>query len=88
MMADVRVEIWHEMSEQDWTPNDVAQAMGGDIAVNRLILDLVFAIDDPTLHLGDDTAEALGRAFDVPAAFFLSLEHAADVQEDDTHDRR
>ena len=74
MMHDVRAQIWEELTERDWTPNDLALAMGPDYAVNRFTLDLIFAVDDPRTCLGDETAAALGRAFDVPVEFFLALE--------------
>jgi plasmid maintenance system antidote protein VapI len=74
MMHEVRAEIWNELTERDWTPNDLAIRMGPDYAVNRLILDFIFNINDERCKLGDETAAALGHAFEVSAEVFLNLE--------------
>ena len=76
MMQDVRVEIWHELGERNWTPNDLAVHMGGNPKVQRLVLDFIMAIDDPSCHLGQETAADLARAFGTTPEFWLELEAA------------
>src|SRR5262245_18171820 len=79
MLHDVRAQIWNELAERDWTPNDLASAMAEEPTVEafgrqRLSLDILFTVDDAKLHLGAEGAAALARAFGTSPEFWLNLE--------------
>lgn len=71
--------IQEELDARGWSRAELANRMGMDACVrNLLVLDTLFAVG-PThtnCRLGQDTADRLGRAFDVSADLFLNLERA------------
>ncbi len=71
--------IRDEMSARGWTRADVANRMGMECCVRNLFawdLYLEAGPQFPGMRLGQDTAERLGRAFDVSPQYFLNLEAA------------
>lgn len=72
--------IKDEMEARGWTLKDVAARMGvvplHDYGLHYLALEMYFAVHEPNLRIGQDTADALGRAFGVNPQFFLNLEAA------------
>ncbi|WP_424138645.1 hypothetical protein [Roseomonas chloroacetimidivorans] len=69
--------IQEELEARGWSRDDLAQRMGGDVAVNRLALDIYFEVgpDEPLLLLGG-SAEGMSRAFGVSVDLLLNLERA------------
>jgi HTH-type transcriptional regulator/antitoxin HigA len=71
--------IQDELDARGWTLADLAARMGSEsYALNRLSLDMYFAVGptEPNCRIGEETAERMGRAFDVSPQFFLNLEAA------------
>ncbi len=72
--------IQEEMDERGWSSARLALAMGGrdsdEIAVNQITIELLLAVDDPKLLLGEKTADKLGLAFGVSGKLFLGLDRA------------
>jgi len=72
--------IVEEMIARGWTPEQLAFRMSDgtdrDYGVCRLSLDFydVLGPDEPNMTLGQVTADRLGKAFGVSAAYFLALE--------------
>ena len=81
-------EVWHvgvflaeEMVARGWSPDDVAERMGGDqkarivnaLTVMAIIGDIVLPDDDEN-EIGPEYAKKLGEAFDVSPEYFLNLE--------------
>ncbi|MHC5536846.1 hypothetical protein ACYOEI_01070 [Singulisphaera rosea] len=72
------VFIKDELEARGWTLDMLAMRMGPEFGINRLSLDLYIEVGptEPGMRIGDLSAEALGRAFDVSPEFFLNLEAA------------
>lgn len=75
----VPAEVFHpweyieeEMTERGWDRDELARRMGGEFPVTRLSLDL-FSIKDPSVMLGEDSAEQLSRAFGTSAKFWMNV---------------
>ena len=68
--------IAEELAARGWTEADLAERMGGDIAINQFCVDFLINVRDRSLILDADTAEGLGRAFDVSPDYFLNLDKA------------
>ena len=71
--------IQDEMDERGWSRAELANRMGMDRCVlNKIELDMYFLIGptDTQMRIGKDTADALSRAFDISADFFLNCEAA------------
>jgi hypothetical protein len=68
--------IKKEMRARGWNRTRLAYRMGGDVIINRLSIELYFEVGptEPNLRIG--SGEDFGRAFGVPAEFFLNLERA------------
>jgi len=66
--------IADEIEARGWTRRDLAERMGGDVAVNLLTLDLL--IDLPSLEstLGQETADALSLAFGTSSVLWMKLD--------------
>ena len=82
MRHHVLANIWNEMAERNWTPNELARRMSSDarsFSQAQCALDALFNIDDPRLTMGHEMAEDLGHAFGTGAEFWLNLEQAATV---------
>lgn len=58
-----------------WTLDDLADRMGGNVDVNRCTLDIM-TLRDPRMNLGQETADALGRAFGTGPEVWLNLDAA------------
>lgn len=72
------VFIQEEMDARGWSEEDVALRMGGrrEFDYNLLCLGLMLHVHDKRLILDLETAEGLGRAFDVSPELFLNLDAA------------
>lgn len=62
-----------EMAARNWTSEDVAKRMDGELAKNVLIVDMLLCIQDDGLIVDRETCEQLGKAFSVSAEFFSNL---------------
>jgi plasmid maintenance system antidote protein VapI len=67
--------VLEEMAARGWTLDDLAIHMGGDLAVNRLCMELYCEIGptDRNLLLGAQTSSQLGKAFGTSPGLFLRL---------------
>lgn len=69
--------LQEELAARGWTPADVADRIGGtekERDIWCLTVDLLIHCSDMEgLELGQETAEALGRAFDVSPDYWLNL---------------
>lgn len=65
--------IAEELEAREWTVDDLALRMGGDFAVNRLSLDFLEG-REPGLHIGEESAEQLARAFGTSAQLWINLD--------------
>lgn len=72
------VYIKGELKARGWTLEQLAQRMPGTLTINALSL-YIYLEAGPThtnCRLGEETAQALGQAFDVAPELFLNLEAA------------
>lgn len=69
------VFIREEMEARGWTDADLYARLGDD-PVMLCAVDLTLTVDDPGLILDENTAAALGQAFDVDPSYFLNLDKA------------
>lgn len=69
--------LLEEMQERGWTSAEVARRIGGtekEIGIWELTVDmLIFMSDRPDVILGQDTADALGKAFDTSPEYWSNL---------------
>ena len=69
--------IQEELEARGWTTADLAIRMGGKTAeersLDKLAIEFLIA-DSPSVFIGPDGAEKLGRAFGVSPQYFLNLE--------------
>lgn len=72
----VGVYIEEELKARNWSTLDLAIRMGGNIAQNKLIVELLIAVHDKNLVLDYQTAHGLANAFDVNPEFFINLDKA------------
>lgn len=76
----VRDFIKEEMEARAWTMDDLIDHMPGDQNVNRLTLDLIFAIPEfdedirKASRIGEKTASDLAHAFGTSKELWLNLE--------------
>lgn len=68
--------IREEIEARRWTTADLAARMGGDPGVDLLCVEMLLAVHDKDLTLDRETAEGMGRAFDVDPEFLLNLDRA------------
>lgn len=73
-VARPAIHALEEMFARDWSLGDLCRAMGAD-ATDRLALEMLFLVDDPSIRLGE-MAEKLDRAFGVSEGFFKRIEDA------------
>lgn len=70
--------IQEEMDARGWDMATVAYRMGAttlrDASLNLCCVAMLLAVHDKNLVLDRDTAEGLGRAFDVSPDYFLNLD--------------
>lgn len=59
--------IADELAARGWTTRDLAERMGGDVAVNELSLELIIHVHDKSMYMGKETAGGLARAFGTSA---------------------
>ena len=71
--------IQDEIDARGWTIAQVAMRMGG-FAEDLLTLSLIMDVHDKYILLGEETAEALGRAFGISAEYFINLDKACRVR--------
>ncbi len=69
--------IAQELVERGWSRERLAHSMTGDPRMNRLVLDIYFAVGPtaPGLQLGDDAAR-IAEALDIDVGFLRNLENA------------
>jgi plasmid maintenance system antidote protein VapI len=67
--------IRDEMVARKWTRAQVAMRMGG-FAIDLLTLEMIMYVHDKDLLLGKETADALGRAFNISPEYFINLDDA------------
>lgn len=65
--------VIEEMEARDWTIDDLHRELGGD-PVTCCAVDLLLAVDDKNLILDEETAQSLGRAFNVSGRYFINLD--------------
>lgn len=65
-----------EMLARKWTTEDVAIRMGNgrDLARDLLCLDLIVAVPDKNLLIGDEMIEGLSNAFGISQTFFRKID--------------
>jgi len=66
--------IEEEMNARGWSVEDLARRMGGNYGVTVLSLQLLFAVQDTHLMLGEKTAKGLARAFGTSEALWTNLD--------------
>lgn len=78
----IPVEVWppglfiqEELDARGWSHDDLHAKLGPD-PIDHLAVDIVLAVHDKNLIVDEQTAAALGRAFDVSPEFFLNLDRA------------
>ena len=81
-MARIPAEVWplgehlqDEMSARGWSLDDLHRRLG-DNPVTCCAVDLILAVHDKHLILDAETADALGRAFDLDPQYLINLDHA------------
>lgn len=68
--------IQEELNARGWTVGDCAERMGGDVALNECVLDLLLSAADKQIRLGEETAAGLETAFGVKKQTWLNLDEA------------
>ncbi len=66
--------IADELKARGWTPEDLARRMPGEYGLNLLCVEMILAVHDKNLLMGDDIAFGLGHAFGVSPRFFINLD--------------
>jgi plasmid maintenance system antidote protein VapI len=64
-----------ERESRGWSIDDLLDRMPGNRQVNEVAL-AIMALEDPRIHLGRETAIALGLAFDTSSELWLGLDDA------------
>ncbi len=67
--------VHEELEACGWTLDLLAHEMGGDFGINRLALDMFFAVHDVNARMGD-MADQFALAFGTSADLFRNLEAA------------
>lgn len=70
------VILQDEMKARGWSSTDVAVRMANDVkarAIWELTVDLLVNCSDTPMVVGQETADALGRAFGVAPQFFINV---------------
>jgi plasmid maintenance system antidote protein VapI len=67
--------VHDELVARGWDLDRLAHEMGGDFGINRLALDMFFAVHDPNARLGE-MADQFAHAFGTSAELFRNLEAA------------
>lgn len=62
-----------EMQARDWTTDDVAARMPGNLAKNSIVIALLISVLDGP-RIDSELSKALGVAFDVSADYFAKLD--------------
>ena len=72
------VFIQEEMDARGWSRDLVAMRMSPEFGLSRLTLDLYLDVGPrkTNMRIGEKTAKAFARAFDVSPDYFLNLEAA------------
>jgi HTH-type transcriptional regulator / antitoxin HigA len=65
-----------ELIARQWTTIDLARRMGGDVGLNKFIVDMLILAPAKGMLIGRETAEQLGQALGTPADFWLNLDAA------------
>ena len=68
--------IAEELEARGWTARDLAERMGGDVAMNLLVVDMLVLAPAKGMLLGKDTAAQLSSAFGTSSEFWLNLDRA------------
>ena len=68
--------VKEEIDARGWTTADLASRMGGDHAIDQLIVELMIAVGDKNMLLTPETAEGLARAFGLSSEYFINLDRA------------
>lgn len=75
------IEVWplasylaEEMEARDWTTDDVAKRMGGELWRDCLVVATLLSVQEDNLIVGDDTFIGLSLAFDVSEDLFRNLD--------------
>lgn len=76
MAIHVGEYIQEELSERDWSLEELALKMGGDYGKNLLCIKLIIAVQDKNLRLDNETVNELSRVFEVSPEVFTNLEAA------------
>lgn len=69
-----------EMAARSWSEEVTAAAMGftskRDYQINLLALQMLLNVHDPDMHIGQQMADGLARAFGVDPQFLINLDEA------------
>ncbi len=69
--------VQEELDARGWTIPDLAKRMGGDAKINELAVEImIHCWDEPSLRLGQETAEKLAQAFGTSPGLFIGLDAA------------
>lgn len=73
-------EVWppgefirEELEARNWTTQDLAERMGGNLLIDRIALDMLILIPSRNMLVGEDMARRLGAAFGTSAEYWLNL---------------
>lgn len=66
--------IREEMKARQWSIHDVAERMGGVVAVSKCTVDLLLNLTDARVTLSEETADFLEAAFGIDAQTWLNID--------------